>query len=139
MKKIILLTISFLGIIQCGLTQVKSISKKNKDLSQTKFPEKQSSKIEVSYLDSLKLLKDTVPCSQIMRLGKLNYQSGTVYFAGTYFSNVAVVNLKQNSDSAFYKCFQRCAQGSKIAFEGVTWKDKNGITVGPLTKLFILQ
>lgn len=140
MKRSILITVFIFGMLLSGLTQVKQVSnKKSKAISQNKSLNNESSKIEVSYLDSLKLLKDTVPCSQINILGKLSYQSGTVYFSGDYFPTVAIVNLKINTDSAFHKNFQRCAPGSKIAFESVTWKDNNGITIGPLSKLFILQ
>jgi hypothetical protein len=106
--------------------------------NQKKPGKNQPSKIQASYLDSLRILKDTVSYFQIIGLRKLNFYSGTIYFAGSYYENVTMLKLNSKSDSTFNKYFDRCAPGSKLAFENVTWKDKNGVITGPLTKLFIL-
>lgn len=136
MKHLFIFSVLVLLIHFSGLTQT---NKGNRNISHISTAKKQPSKIEISYLDSLKFLKDTVTYLQIIGLRKLDYYSGTIYFAGTYYENVATLRLNEKNDSLFNKYFDRCAPGSKISFENVTWKNKSGVFFGPLTKLFILK
>jgi hypothetical protein len=140
MKRMFICAIFLLSTHLYAQTAKKNSSKRVTDLpAQKNTIKNQPLKTKSSYLDSLKMLTDTVTFSQVIGLVKLNFYSGTIYFAGTYFENVATLRLNPKSDSAFHNHFARCAPGSKLSFDNVTWKDEDGHITGPLTKLFILK
>jgi hypothetical protein len=59
------------------------------------------------------------------RLRELNYKSGTIYFSGTKFINVVIFRIDNKNINELKKQFDRCALGSTITFENVTYYDED--------------
>ena len=63
------------------------------------------------------------------KITDVNYLSGTIYFSGTYFPNVISFRIQQGKKDELKKLFGRCAIGTVITFDNVSYKDENGILV----------
>ncbi|MBP8115083.1 MAG: hypothetical protein KAY50_06990 [Chitinophagaceae bacterium] len=63
------------------------------------------------------------------KLTDLNYVSGTIYFSGTYFPNVISFRIQQDKKDELKNLFGRCAIGTVITFDNVSYKDEKGILV----------
>ena len=83
--------------------------------------------------------KDSESFIEILRFQKLNYTSGTIYFSGTYFSNVLVYRIDNKKSTSLIKAFESCAIGTKITFENIYYKDEKDKIVGPLNKTVTLD
>ena len=63
------------------------------------------------------------------KLTDLNYLSGTIYFSGTYFPNVISFKIRKSKKNELKELFGRCAIGTVITFDNVSYKDDKGILV----------
>lgn len=63
------------------------------------------------------------------KITDVNYLSGTIYFSGTYFPNVISLRIQQDKKDELKELFGRCAIGTVITFDNVSYKDENGILV----------
>lgn len=89
--------------------------------------------------DSLNPYKDSESFKEVKRLQNLKYVSGTIYFSGTYFTNVLVCRLSKNKSSFLTNSFDRCATGTIITLENVYYLDDENKVVGPLNKTVTLD
>ena len=74
---------------------------------------------------------------ELNKLITLNFVSGTIYFAGSGYSNV--VSVKATDSVALFKCYQRYSPGSKIAFDNCIYKNADGKLSLPLNKSVTLE
>ena len=74
---------------------------------------------------------------EFKRLSILNYRTGTIYFSGTNFLNVIIINISKTNSKDLKSIFMRCAPGSVVTFENVTYQDKDNslITLNKTLKL----
>ena len=63
------------------------------------------------------------------KITDLHYVSGTIYFSGTYFPNVISYRIQQGKSDGLKKLFERCAIGTVVTFDNVSYKDEKGILV----------
>jgi hypothetical protein len=63
------------------------------------------------------------------KITDVNYLSGTIYFSGTYFPNVISYRIQQGKTDELKKLFGRCAIGTVVTFDNVSFKDEKGVLV----------
>jgi hypothetical protein len=89
--------------------------------------------------DNINSHKDSESFKELKRLQNLSYVSGTIYFSGTYFTNVLVCRVYKNKSSFLNNAFDRCAIGTKVTLENVYYLDNDSKVVGPLNKTITLD